>query len=69
MDQIDEVVDQVWAMGLGFLHLWYKVTVLLQKQTPSFTYELIVVDDGSQDRTSEVVIFQMVSEMSHKSEC
>lgn len=27
---------------------------LLQKKTPSFTYELIIVDDGSKDKTTEV---------------
>lgn len=32
----------------------------LQKQQPSFTYEVIVVDDGSKDKTTEVIFCVIV---------
>lgn len=35
------------------------VISLLQKQHPPFTYEVIVVDDGSKDKTTEVIILNL----------
>lgn len=47
---------------MPLVKLTASVVFSLQKQNPSFTYELIVVDDGSKDKTTEVIILNIFSE-------
>ena len=37
------------------------VLLILQRKKPSFTYEIIVVDDGSRDATSKVGEMEIVT--------
>ncbi len=44
-------IKLIWLIKSKFLIINFQP---IQKQDPSFTYELIIVDDGSRDKTSKV---------------